>query len=145
MTDGFVADYLSYLLGRASHVVYTEFYTELRAAGVGSLEWRVLATLADERPRGIGDLATEVLAKQPTLTKLVLRLAAQGLVQREEHPDDRRRTLVRLTSRGANRVRPLIERARAHEALLLQDFSQRDRAALKRILRSLIARWDART
>ena len=105
----------------------------------------MLATLADERPRGIGDLATEVLAKQPTLTKLVLRLAAQGLVQREEHPDDRRRTLVRLTSRGANRVRPLIERARAHEALLLQDFSQRDRAALKRILRSLIARWDART
>ena len=43
----FVDDYLSYLLARASHVVYKEFNREVRAAGLTSLEWRVLATLSD--------------------------------------------------------------------------------------------------
>lgn len=43
----FVDDYLSYLLARASHAVYKEFDREVRAAGLTSLEWRVLATLSD--------------------------------------------------------------------------------------------------
>ena len=59
----FIDDYLSYLLARASHAVYKEFERTVNAAGFSSLEWRVLATLADTDGMAIGDLAREVLAK----------------------------------------------------------------------------------
>ncbi|MDQ3273121.1 MAG: hypothetical protein M3Q12_13285, partial [Pseudomonadota bacterium] len=43
----FIDSYLSYLLARASHTVYREFHAQVQAAGRGSLEWRLLATLSD--------------------------------------------------------------------------------------------------
>ena len=39
-----------------------------------------------------------------TMTNRVDRLAARGLVTREEHPDDRRGVLVRLTDDGRRAV-----------------------------------------
>ena len=77
----FVDDYLSYLLGRASHAVYKAFDAQVKAAGLSSLEWRVLATLADGDGLTIGDLAQEVLALQPTLTKLIQRMEQDGWVE----------------------------------------------------------------
>ena len=140
----FVADYLSYLLGRANYAIYKEFDAEVRARGLRSLEWRVLATLFDGRPRNIGELAAAVLAKQPTVTRLVQRLAREGMVQAVDDGADLRRTVVRATAAGKARVRPLVRRAMAHEAAVLAAFDTTDIAALKRILGAIIRRWDAR-
>jgi DNA-binding MarR family transcriptional regulator len=134
---GFIRDYLSYLLAQASFAIYREFDAKVRAAGLSSLEWRVLATLSDGEALTIGDLAAEVLAQQPTLTKLVDRMERAGLVERRTDPADLRRTLVFETERGRGRVVPLLAAAKAHERTVLASFPARDVAALKFILRSL--------
>ena len=74
----FVDGYLGYLLGQANHALYKEFDGHVRAAGLTSLEWRVLATLHDGEPLTVSQLAHQVLAKQPTVTKLVQRMGEQG-------------------------------------------------------------------
>jgi DNA-binding transcriptional ArsR family regulator len=89
--DRFVHRHLPYLLARASHALWRGFEPHLRAAGLNSLEWRVLATLSDSVPLTVGELAAEVLAKQPTLTKSLDRLAAQGWVERRVDAADARR------------------------------------------------------
>jgi hypothetical protein len=43
----FVDDYLGYLLGQANHAMYKDFDSQVRAAGLSMIEWRVLATLHD--------------------------------------------------------------------------------------------------
>ena len=136
----FIDGYLSYLLARASQAVYKEFEHTVNAAGLSSLEWRVLATLSDADGMSIGDLAREVLAKQPTLTKLVQRMAEAGWVSANGDRDDGRRTLVQATRKGRAAVARLIEAARAHEAETLASFSRAEVDTLKKILRTLIAR-----
>ena len=140
----FVDDYLSYLLARASHVVYKEFDREVRAAGLTSLEWRVLATLSDGDGLTIGDLALEVITQQPTLTKLVLRMEAGGLLERRASADDGRKTLVYESRRGREIVATLLAAAKRHEAMVLASFKPDDVKALKNILHGLIDRFDAR-
>lgn len=133
----FVDDYLGYLLGQANHALFRDFDADVRAAGLGSLEWRVLAVLSQQPPMPIGQLALEVLSLQPTVTKLVQRLAAQDWVALRDDPADQRRTLVVITPLGQKKVTPLIRRARAHEARVLTGMSASDVQRLKAQLRHL--------
>ena len=142
LSPKFIDGYLSYLLARASHTVYREFHAQVHAVGLSSLQWRLLATLSDGDGLTIGELAREILAQQPTLTKLVQRMEKAGWVRRGEDPADARRTLVFETAQGRATVAALLTQAKAHEASLLQGFSQRDVTALKKILRTLISRGD---
>lgn len=134
----FIDDYLGYLLGQANHALFKDFEASVRAAGLGSLEWRVLATLSGQRAMPVGQLAQEVLSQQPTVTKLVQRLAAQDWVRLCDDPGDQRRTLVAITPAGQRKVAPLIEQAQAQEARSVGGLGRDDVQRLKEQLRELI-------
>ena len=136
----FVDEYLGYLLGQANHALYKDFDVHVRAAGLTSIEWRVLATLHDGEPLTISQLAHEVLSKQPTVTKLVQRMSEQGWVVLKADPFDQRRTMVAATTAGKRLVRPLVEKAREHEAAMLMTLVPSEKAALKKLLAKLARR-----
>ncbi len=136
-TDRFVHDHLGYLLVQANHALYKNFDSQVRAAGLSPIEWRVLATLQDGPPLTVSQLAHEVLSKQPTVTKLVQRMAEQGWVQLRADADDQRRTLVAATPMGRKLVRPLVQKARAHESDVLRHLGSAEQAALKKLLARL--------
>jgi flavin reductase (DIM6/NTAB) family NADH-FMN oxidoreductase RutF/DNA-binding MarR family transcriptional regulator len=144
-TDGrFVGSYLGYLLGQANHAVYRDFENAISAQGLTHIAWRVLAVLHDaaltlgEQPGvAIGQLAQDVLAKQPTVTKLVQRMADDGLVELLTDPADHRRTLVAATANGRRIASALIAQARAQETHLLSRWSSGEAEALKRHLQKL--------
>jgi DNA-binding MarR family transcriptional regulator len=136
-TARFVDSYLGYLLGQANHALYKQFDSEVRAAGLTSIEWRVLATLHDGEPLTVSQLAHEVLSKQPTVTKLVQRMGDQGWVALRDDPMDQRRTLVSVTPAGRRLVKPLVDKARAHEARLLRSLGASEKAALRKLLGKL--------
>ncbi|OOG53418.1 MarR family transcriptional regulator [Polaromonas sp. C04] len=133
----FVDGYLGYLLGQANHAVYKDFDREVRAAGLSSIEWRVLATLHDSVPLAVSQLALEVLSKQPTVTKLVQRMSEQGWLRLAVDPGDQRRTLVAITAAGQAMVKPLIDKAKQHEAQALRALSATETVALKKLLGKL--------
>lgn len=133
----FVTDYLGYLLGQANHALYKDFDAQVRAAGLSSIEWRVLATLQDSDPLPISQLAHEVLAKQPTVTKLVQRMGEQGWVVVLADPLDQRRTMVAATPAGKRLVRPLVQAAKLHEARMLRSLGAAEKAALRKLLGKL--------
>lgn len=142
MTDRFVHQHLPYLLARASHAIWRGFEPKLRAAGLNSLEWRVLATLSDSEPLPVGQLAHEVLAQQPTVTKTLDRLVAQGWVERRTDAADARRARVALTPAGQQHVAPLLLAARLHEAQRLHDLGADDMDRMREALRALVAHFD---
>jgi DNA-binding MarR family transcriptional regulator len=137
MQTRFVDGYLGYLLGQANHALYKDFDAHVRAAGLTSIEWRVLATLHDGEPLTISQLAHEVLSKQPTVTKLVQRMGEQGWLSLQDDPRDQRRTLVCATPAGKRLVKPLVEEARQHEARMLRSLGATEKAALRRLLEKL--------
>ena len=133
----FVDDYLGYLLGQANHALYKDFDAHVRAAGLSSIEWRVLATLHDGEPLTISQLAHEVLSKQPTVTKLVQRMCDQGWLSLQADARDQRRTLVVATAAGKRLVRPLVEEAKRHEARMLRSLAATEKMALRKLLQKL--------
>lgn len=133
----FVDSYLGYLLGQANHALYKDFDAQVRAAGLTSLEWRVLATLYDSAPLTVSELAAEVLSKQPTVTKLVQRMAAQGWVELLADAGDQRRTLVAATAAGRKLAAPLIRKAKAHEGRILTALAAPEKRALRALLMKL--------
>lgn len=135
--QGFVQDYLAYLLARASHQISAEFHEQVLASGLSVMQWRVLASLSGGPALSVGALADIVLAQQPTATKLVARMESEGLIKRLPHPHDKRSVLITLTPLGKRKVTPLLERAREHEARVLARLPDTDTTALKNILR----RW----
>ncbi len=139
MAERFIDNYLGYLLGQANHALYKDFDAQVRACGLSSIEWRVLATLHDGDPLTVSQLALEVLSKQPTVTKLVQRMADQGWVTLHTDPADQRCTLVAATAAGRRLVRPLVEEAKAHEARLLRALGATEKKALRQLLEKLMA------
>lgn len=136
----FVDEYLGHLLGQANHALYKDFDSHVRAAGLSSVEWRVLATLHDSPPLPISQLAHDVLSKQPTVTKLVQRMCEQGWLALEADAADQRRTLVTVTVAGRRLVRPLIARARLHESAALSALAPGEKSALKQLLSKIAMR-----
>jgi len=133
-SGSFAESYLSYLLARASHTVAGGFHAKLRTWKLSVPEYRVLFCLTGADGLGVGDLAAMAIMAQPRMTKLLDRMARQGLVGRHSDADDRRRVLIHLTAAGRARAAPVLRAAKAHEARLLAPFSAEERAVIKRAL-----------
>ena len=136
----FVDSYLPYLLARASFSISSEFHAQVEAAGFTVSEWRILASLSGVKQRTVGELADIVLAKQPTVTKMVLRMVDQGLVMRTACTQDKRQAWVSLTLKGKKRVTPLLKKAALHENQVMKLLGNADSALLKSILQKLIVK-----
>jgi DNA-binding MarR family transcriptional regulator len=72
----------------------------LEATRLTPLEFAVLQRLSTDRGRRLTDIGTELLCVKSTITRLVDRLEAEGLVQRTPDPDDRRAQRLLLTAKG---------------------------------------------
>ena len=137
--SGFVDDYLAYLLARASHLISSEFHVVVEANGLSLITWRVMASLSGKDALSVGELADIVLAKQPTVTKLIGRMEQDGWVKRCDAAHDKRQSLVSLTPAGRRKVNPLLALARAHESQVTADIGASEVALLKRALERMIA------
>jgi DNA-binding MarR family transcriptional regulator len=133
----FVDSYLPYLLARASFSISSEFHAQVEAAGFTVSEWRILASLSGVKQRTIGELADIVLAKQPTVTKMVLRMASEDLVMRAPCTQDKRQAWVSITPKGQKLVKPLLKKAALHEKNVLSSLGEPQSQALKSILQKL--------
>jgi DNA-binding MarR family transcriptional regulator len=71
-------------------------------ADVSFTEYDVLFNIARQPGRRVRlrDLNRHLLLSQPSVSRLIDRLAARGLVEKAADPDDARGTLVRLTDEG---------------------------------------------
>lgn len=136
--EAFVDSYTPALLAQVSQLISGEFHVIVQTNGFEISDWRVLSTLADGKPISIGRLAQISVTKQPTVTRLLDRMEAQGYIERIPHESDRRVTLVRITPHGKKLVSSLIEQARLHEAQVLAPLGKTKTEELKATLRLLI-------
>jgi DNA-binding MarR family transcriptional regulator len=133
----FVDGYLPYLLARASHLISGEFHATLEEKRIPVMHWRVLCSLL-EAPMSVSELADIVIAKQPTMSKLLARMEKQGLVVRESDPVDGRGVVVSLTPSGKRIAQPLVRLAKRHEASVLGPLAAQEAKALVGLLSKLI-------
>jgi DNA-binding MarR family transcriptional regulator len=99
----------------------------------------VLEHLALAGPLTIGEAAAHLRRAQSVVSEIVSHLERQGMLERESDPDDRRRTLIWLTSSGQatlRRQREVLSEERLARALAQMPTEQS--RALLCALRSLL-------
>lgn len=94
-------------LYRAQVTVFRQLRAEFPTGEVTLIEYDVLFNLyrQPERRARIRDLTPQLLLSQPSVSRLIERLATRGLVDRSGDPDDARGTLVALTDAGVDTFR----------------------------------------
>jgi DNA-binding MarR family transcriptional regulator len=94
------AQRLAPALERATHALARWIEREFRDVGLSQAEAHVLAYLARHPAATINDLHTSFGHKRSTLTSILDRLEARGLVRRSRHPISRRLVALELTEAG---------------------------------------------
>jgi DNA-binding MarR family transcriptional regulator len=106
---------------RATHRIGL-YLDDLRERGLTQAEAHILALLAHSHRANVAELHRGLAHKRSTLTSILDRLAARGLITRAVGETDRRTFVVKLTARG----RRLAQRVQRHLFAL-------ERAVIRRV------------
>ncbi len=131
------------LLLQAREAVMAHTRPSLREHGLSDQQWRVLRVLGEHAhdPAGIetGRVAREAYLLGPSLTGVLSRMERDGLIARERCPQDARRTVVRATALGLEKVRALSQTIEAHYQWMEQQLGKAKLGQLYALLDELIA------
>ncbi|MFF7263981.1 MarR family winged helix-turn-helix transcriptional regulator [Streptomyces sp. NPDC008159] len=101
-------DQLCFALYAASRAVTARYRPLLEELGLTYPQYLVMLVLWEQDSISVRDLGAALQLESSTLSPLLKRLEAGGLLRRERRPDDERSVAIRLTEAGAR----LEERAR---------------------------------
>jgi len=93
-------DFPPYLLNRIVNRINANLGDALKAIGASVQQYRVLAVLIAGNCRSINELAVYTVTEQSTLSKILDRMAAQGLIERQPNSKDGRVVEVCVTADG---------------------------------------------
>lgn len=109
-------------------------------------QWRVLTLLdasgdhdgSETRGRAMGEIAARAGVPNPTATRIVDRLVADGLAYRRSAPDDRRRVLVHISAAGHDLVDRVAATLDDTLGTVLADLDPADRLDILDVLHRLV-------
>jgi DNA-binding MarR family transcriptional regulator len=133
-----VADSVGYLM----HLVFGSMRRQVAARmaehGLTAAQWYPLWKLKRDGPGTAQDMARDMDIDAGALTRLIDRLAAKGLVQRQRSISDRRVVMLSLSAAGEAVVGHVPGVLASVNNDYLRGFSERDWRLLKRLLRLML-------
>lgn len=107
MTDRQLAQEAWESLFRAQHELFAEFLSDFEGADLTQAEYDVLlsVTRSPAQTTRLRDITLNMLISQPSVSRLVDRMVARGLVTKRPDPEDGRGALITATDAGARAFR----------------------------------------
>lgn len=125
------------VLWKASRAVEAQAHRSIARFGMVMSDFGVLEALLHRGPLSARQLGEKVLLTSGSMTAAVDRLAARGLVRREDDMHDRRACIVHLTTAGRRLIEGAFAQHRSEMEEALRNFALEDRKALLPLLRRL--------
>lgn len=88
------------LLLRAREATMEHFRPILNENGVTEQQWRVIRALYELGESNAQELARASSILSPSLSRIISRLDADGILVRKVSPDDQRETILKLSAKG---------------------------------------------
>src|SRR5690554_789626 len=130
--------FLPYRLSVVSnHISRTIANAYAERFGISITEWRVLAVLGRYPELSANGVAERTAMDKVAVSRAVARLLKTGMIDREIHDSDRRRSVLRLSAAGYRIYDQIAPMALEYERKLLAGFSDDERAILDRLLTRL--------
>ena len=134
--------FVPYQLSLLSNVVSQEIaeaYGE--RFGLAITEWRILAVLGRFPGMSAAGVAERSAMDKVAVSRAVARLLERGLLHRETHGDDRRRSVLELSEAGRKVYSEVAPLALSYERELLAPLSEDERLQFSRMLDRLGERY----
>lgn len=130
--------FLPYRLSVVSnHISQTIANAYAERFGISITEWRVLAVLGRYPELSANGVAERTAMDKVAVSRAVARLLKTGMIERETHDSDRRRSVLRLSAAGYRVYDQVAPMALDYERRLLAGFSDAERATLAELLERL--------
>lgn len=128
---------ITYRLAQAAKAHRARSGAHLARIGLHPGQETVLKSLADQDGQTMSQLAQALSVQPPTVTKMITRLSAQGLVRRVASERDGRLARVQLTDEGRARIEEIDRAWKRLEKEALVGFDDKDRKRIRKLLREL--------
>jgi len=129
--------HIGYLLNRPARQIRQMAQDALQPFGLIPPHFAVVSTLQSEGPHTQRMLGELLKIDATTMVWLIDDLEKKGFVRRDEHPEDRRAHLVKLTPSGVTLFRRAARKLDQLEKRFLEPLSKNEREDLKRLLTKL--------
>ena len=129
-----ISGYLSYVLAAAHRRVNVSLNARLKKHRIQVEAWRVLEALETGERITMSELAEVVLMNPPTLTKLVDRMVADGLVHRQVAQQDHRQINLLPTALGRKRMVQVREEIETLDDKMAEEIGKNEARQLIQIL-----------
>lgn len=137
-TQGYVLEeQIGHILRRAHQRASSIFVGNFAAHQLTPTQFATLAKIADEGEVSQNRLGRLTAMDPATMKGVIGRLQARGLIQRSHDPDDRRRTLWRLTAEGEASLADSIDAGKRTTAETLAPLTDKEQILLLDLLRKL--------
>lgn len=124
----------SYLITRIAHRYNQTIHAELKAIGLSTISTRVISSLNIFGALTINELCVHALAEQPTMSRALDRMEADGLIHRTVKNEDNRKRVVQLTAAGAALTEKIWPVMLGANDTMLADIPEADREVTMRTL-----------
>ncbi|HQA08647.1 MAG TPA: MarR family transcriptional regulator [Syntrophomonadaceae bacterium] len=131
------ANYYCFRLGAISRKMMRYYNNQLATYGITIVQSWVLFYLSDQDGSSLKDIAAAVQLDSPVVTGLIDRLVKEGLVVREEDPEDRRSLKISLTPRGREVVAEIAPTVVEYNQRIRSIIPDNDAYAFERALEAL--------
>lgn len=121
---------LPYQINRLSYQMNRLLDQELRLHGLSISDWRIMAVLDYNASITVNDLAFYAMIEQSTLSRILKRMEAEGLLVKRQSAQDKRVRAIELTEAGRARYDTVRTVAMTHVGHVVSDLSQDERAQL---------------
>jgi DNA-binding MarR family transcriptional regulator len=128
---------IGFLLSKAYQRAWAIMRAEIEAYDLTPPQFGLLAFLWQQDGLTQAELSEKGQIDRTTVGGLVDRLEKIGLVERRQHPQDRRAYMIHLTQRGKELEGPLSECAGRSLARFTQGLNEQEIAELRRLLEIL--------
>lgn len=131
---------VSMLIKKTSLIVEKKTNAVLAPYELTNAQFRILMLLYHKREKSIRqiDIENAFAMTNPTVTGVLNNLEKKGLVQRLDHPDDKRSKLILLTDAALEMIPELDSLGEIIEAQVTSVLSDEERAALATLLNKIM-------
>lgn len=126
--------FVPYQIYRVSTLMNMRLQGRLKAVGINLSQWRVLSVLRSHGQLSLTQIVERTVMEQPTISRVIGQLEAEGLIERNSSPEDSRISLISLTTGGEAMFDEISPDAVRHQRTALEGLSTDDLGALRRIL-----------
>jgi len=133
-----IEESIGYLLKQAQWALHRTIDGKMATLELTAMQWRPMMLLAYGKARTAAELSRCTDVETSTMTRMLDRLEAKGLITRKRSENDRRIIFIELTEEGRRQVSQvpyLIAESFNHH---LRGFSQQELDTMKSLLRRIV-------